>query len=98
MRKTLEFEVNEHQIKITNSWVHGAKLYVDGDLRDFDKTFHAFGKETLMSANLQDEGILEIVPLSGLWSVEMDAFLLSGSDKKHVYSSHKRVPIFVADQ
>ncbi|PKH00671.1 hypothetical protein [Paraglaciecola sp. MB-3u-78] len=47
MRKEFEFNVKDHKIKVTNSWLHGAKLYVDGDFRDFDKSLSANGKNTV---------------------------------------------------
>jgi len=74
-----------------NSWWNGAKLYIDGELKDRDKTFLALSKQVLMSANLKEVGILEIIPLSGLISVEIDAYLRSGQQRKHIYSSHKRM-------
>ncbi|KKO44116.1 hypothetical protein WG68_17530 [Arsukibacterium ikkense] len=52
MRKTWNFEVKGHSIKVVNSWLHGIKLYVDGDFRDHDRSLFAFGGEVLLSANL----------------------------------------------
>ncbi|WP_350431288.1 hypothetical protein ABIS04_12620 [Shewanella sp. H8] len=89
MRKSFEFTVKSNKVKITNSWFSGAKLYVNGDLRGTDKTFLAISNRTLLSANLGESGILEIKPLSGLITVEMDAYLVNGTDMQHVYSSHK---------
>lgn len=91
MRKEFEFTVKDHKIKIVNSWTRGAKLYIDGEYRDQDSTFFANGKIALLSANLAEFGILEVYPLSGLISVEMDAFLIYNNEKQHVYSSHKRL-------
>ncbi len=90
MRKEFKFKVKGHEVKITNSWIHGAKLYIDGDFRDFDKSLTANGKIALLSANLGEFGILEIFP-SALFTVEMDAFLTKENEKMHVYSSHKRL-------
>lgn len=92
MRKEFKFSVKSHQVKITNSWLHGAKLYIDGDLRDFDRSLTANGKTALLSAKLGEFGILEIFP-SSLFTVEMDAFLTKDSEKLHVYSSHKRISL-----
>ena len=91
MRKEFEFTVKDHKVKIVNSWFRGAKLYIDGECCDQDSTFLASGKNALLSANLGEFGILEIFPMSALISVEMDAFLVKGSEKQHVYSSHKRL-------
>jgi len=92
MRKEFEFNVKGHKVKITNSWLHGAKLYVDGELRDFDKSFTANGKVALLSANLGEFGILEIYP-SAFFTVEMDAYLIKNNSKQYVFSSHKRLSL-----
>ncbi len=92
MRKEFEFNVKGHKVKITNSWLHGAKLYVDGDFRDFDKSLTANGKTALLSANFGEFGILEVFP-SAHFTIEMDAYLISDNAKQHVYSSHKRLSL-----
>jgi hypothetical protein len=92
MRKEFKFNVKGHKVRITNSWLHGAKLYVDGDFRDFDKSLTANGKVALLSANFGEFGILEVFP-SALFTVEMDAYLISGNVKQHVFSSHKRLSL-----
>ncbi|MGB0892885.1 MAG: hypothetical protein ACPGUD_00630 [Parashewanella sp.] len=91
MRKTFAFNIQGHNVTITNSWFSGAKLYVDGNLRDTDKTMVAKGNKSLLSANLGDAGFLQIKPLSKLLSVEMDAYLVNGNNSQHIYSSHKQL-------
>lgn len=91
MRKKFEFTVKNHKVKIINSWIGGAKLYIDGERRDHDFTFLSSGKNALLSANLGDYGVLEVFPKSALISVEMDAFLVNQNVKQPVYSSHKRL-------
>lgn len=93
MRKEFEFTIKNHKVKIVNSWIRGAKLYIDGECRDRDSTFLANGKTALLSAKLGEFGTLEIFPMSALISVEMDAFLIKGNEKQHVYSSHKRLSL-----
>ena len=93
MRKSFEFTVKSIKVKIINTWFSGAKLYVNGDLRDTDKTLLAIRNNTLLSANLGELGVLEIKPLSGLITVEMDAYLVNGTNIQHVYSSHKRLSL-----
>ncbi|RYV01230.1 hypothetical protein SOPP22_12540 [Shewanella sp. OPT22] len=93
MRKIFEFKVKGYAIKIINSWFWGAKLYINGDLRDTDRSFLASGYKPLLIANLGEAGVLEINPLSGLISVEMDAYLLKDDVKQQVYSSHKRLSL-----
>ena len=93
MRKEFNFKVKGHDIRVTNAWFRGAKLYVDGDLRDFDKSLIATGKSALMSADLGDEGVLEIFPLSGMFSVELDAYLVKHEARQQVYSSHERLSL-----
>lgn len=90
MKKEFTFTVKGHHISIINSWFHGAKLYVDGDLRDVDSSLIATGKTALLSANLGELGILEVFP-SALISVEMDAYVSKGDDRARVYSSHQRL-------
>ncbi len=92
MRKEFKFKVKGYDVKITNTWLGGAKLYVDGDFRDQDNTFLANGKSALLSAKIGDHGILEIYPLSD-FSVEMDVYLISNNSKQFVYSSHKRLSL-----
>ncbi|WP_166377450.1 hypothetical protein [Pseudoalteromonas sp. Z9A4] len=93
MRKSIEFTVKSIKVKIINSWFSGTKLYVNGDLRDTDKTLLAFRNNTLLSANLGELGVLEIKPLSGLITTEMDAYLVNDTNIQHVYSSHKRLSL-----
>ena len=93
MRKEFQFKVKGHTVKIVNSWTRGVKLYVDGDFRDQDSSFFANGKTALVSAKLGESGILEIYPLSGLMSIEMDAYLISNNSKQHVFSSHNRLSL-----
>ena len=92
MRKEFKFNVKNHKIKVTNSWFHGAKLYVDGDFRDFDKSLSANGKVALLSANMGELGILEIFPVA-LFTVEIDAYLVFDNTKQYVFSSHKRLSL-----
>ncbi|WP_286235834.1 hypothetical protein [Thalassotalea sediminis] len=91
MRKVFEFIVKGHKVKVVNSWFSGAKLYIDGDVRDQDKTLFAFGNKALLSANLGEHGVLEIMPISTMWSVEIDAVLNKDNNLQQVYSSHRRL-------
>ena len=93
MSKVFQFKGKNHTVKIVNSWLRGAKLYVDGDFRDQDSSFLASGKTALLSANLGESGILEVHPMSALISVEMDAYLILNNLTQHVYSSHKRLSL-----
>lgn len=92
MRKTWNFEVKDHAIKVVNSWLHGMKLYVDGDLRDHDRSFFAFGGEVMLSANLGEVGVLEIQPRAFV-TVEIDAHLASEGKRQPVFSSTKRLSL-----
>lgn len=93
MRKEFTFSVKDHTIRVVNSWRQGLKLYVDGDFRDQDTGFIATGKTAMLSANLGELGILEIFPLSGFFSVEIDAYLILDGAKQKVFSSHKRLSL-----
>ncbi len=99
MRKEWTFMVNEHMIKVVNTWFSGIKLYVDGDLRDFDSSFFSMGRTALLSANLDEKGILEVNPKSDLLTVEIDAYLINNplgnkkGDTQCVFSSYKRLSL-----
>ncbi|MDU0112598.1 hypothetical protein RT723_06185 [Psychrosphaera aquimarina] len=94
MLKEFRFVIQNHKIKIVNRWLDGMKLYIDGECRDQSKKLLALSNQTLLSANLGELGILEIVPSSSLFSVELDAYLLDSKEQKlHVYSSHDRIPL-----
>ena len=92
MRETWSFEVKGHSIKVVNSWLHGMKLYVDGDFKDHDRSFFAFGGEVLLSTNLGDLGILEIEPRA-FFTVEIDVYLASYGKRQPVFSSTKRLSL-----
>jgi len=92
MRETWSFEVKGHSIKVVNSWLHGMKLYVDGDFKDHDRSFFAFGGKVLLSTNLGELGILEIEP-GAFVTVEIDVYLARDGKRQLVFSSTKRLPL-----
>jgi hypothetical protein len=47
-------EFQNHQIRVTNSWFRGAKLFVDGVLRAENKSLIANPGRPLLSASLAD--------------------------------------------
>ena len=63
MSKEFQFKVNEHQIKILCGFLL-IKLYIDGECRDTDNALSSNGKTAILSANLGELGILEIIPKS----------------------------------
>lgn len=93
MKKSFVFNVKGHEVEIKNSWFGGAKLYVDGELRDFDDTTLALRENVLLQTRLAEHGILEIVPHSRLISVELDAYLRTDAQRIHVFSSDKRLSL-----
>lgn len=94
MLKEFRFVIQNHKIKIVNRWLDGLKLYIDGECRDQSKKLLALSNQTLLSANLGELGILEIVSSWSLFSVELDAYLLDSKEEKlHVYSSNARIPL-----
>ena len=92
MRKKWNFEVKGHSVKVVNSWFYGMKLYVDGDFKDHDRSFFAFGGEVLLSTNLGEAGILEIEPKAFV-TVEIDVYLASDGKRQQVFSSTKRLSL-----
>lgn len=94
MFKEFNFMIKSHKIRIVNRWLDGIKLYIDGECRDQSRTLFAVGHQTLLSANLAELGILEIVPCSGWFSIELDAYLVDSKNQRlHVYSSYDRIPL-----
>ncbi|OKY25848.1 hypothetical protein [Thalassotalea sp. PP2-459] len=93
MRKIFEFNVKGHKVKVINHWFGGMKLYVDGNIKDTDSSLFAFGKTALLSTGLDDHGVLEILPISRMLSVEIDAVLNNNKKLQHVYSSHRRLSL-----
>lgn len=92
MRKTWSFKVKGHAVKVVNSWFRGIKLYIDGDFKDHDGSFFAFGREVMLSAGLGDEGVLEIEPTAYV-SVEIDVYLCKDNERTLVFSSTRRLPL-----
>lgn len=91
--KEFVFNVKGKEVRICNNWIRGVKLYVNGDFKDQDKTLFAFSGKTLLSANLGDGVILEVVPVSATFTVEMDAYLREGQTRTLAYSSYKRLSL-----
>lgn len=89
MRKTWQFDVQGRSVKVTNSWLHGMKLYIDGDFRDEDRSFLAFGNEVRLSARMGDTGIVEIEPRA-FFAVEIDVYFSADKERTCVFSSTKR--------
>ncbi len=87
MSESWRFTTKSHEVKVTNSWFFGVKLYVDGKLRDKDTSFLDFGQEALI-APLENGTVLEVVPKPGLVSVQLDAYLVDGTQRKWVFSSY----------
>lgn len=73
MLKEWKVERSGVVIRLVNSWVHGAKLYINGDLKDFDKTLLASPKYPMLSGSFaNDRGhreVIEVFGKSGLFSV-----------------------------
>jgi hypothetical protein len=94
MAKEFSFMIKDYKVKVVNRWFDGIKLYINGECRDQTKTVFIIGNETLLSANLDVMGVLEIVPQLGMFSIELDAYLLDSNDQRlHIYSSNGRVPL-----
>jgi hypothetical protein len=48
-----------HQIRVTNTWLGGAKLYVDGDCRDTSNDLFSLGRKPVLSCSLELDGAKE---------------------------------------
>lgn len=49
------------QIRVTNTWVFGAKLYIDGDCRDTTYDPISFGRKPVLSSTLEVDGAKESI-------------------------------------
>jgi hypothetical protein len=52
--KEWSFEFENHQIRVTNSWFRGAKLYIDGVLRATNRSLIANPGQPAFTAPLAD--------------------------------------------
>lgn len=94
MAKEFNFVIKEHKVKVINHWFNGIKLYIDGECRDQSKTLFNIGNKTLLSANLGELGVLEIVPNLDFFFLGLDAYLSDTNNQRlHIYSSHGRIPL-----
>ena len=93
MLKEFNFKISDTKIRIVNTWFSGAKLYVNGEYRDYNNQLLILSKEVLLSANLGDLGIVEIEGKAGFISMELDAYLYKEQERLHIYSSHERISL-----
>jgi hypothetical protein len=54
-QKEWSTEVQGHTIKVTNSWMGGAKLYIDGECRDTNNKMIADPNKPALSARIVKE-------------------------------------------
>ena len=54
-QKEWSTEVQGHTIKVTNSWIGGAKLYIDGECRDTNNKTIADPNKPALSARIVKE-------------------------------------------
>lgn len=60
MKKTLSFKHNAHVIRVENTWLGGARLYIDGAIADETKVIvHLERDEPLLSAKLETDGTVD---------------------------------------
>lgn len=53
MKKEWVAEFQGHQIRVTNAWVGGAKLYIDGDCRDSNHERIVRANTPVLSAHIE---------------------------------------------
>ena len=62
MQSQWVIERSGSKIRLVNSWLAGAKLYIDGDLKDFNNSKLASSKHIFLSGSFVNEnGVREIV-------------------------------------
>ena len=61
-------------IRLVNSWFGGSKLYINGDLKDFEKSMVVSPKRAFLSGSLTNpEGVREVIEVyakSGLFAIQ----------------------------
>jgi hypothetical protein len=60
-KKDVLTNYNGHQIRVTNTWLGGAKLYIDGDCRDTSNDLFSLGQKPVLSSSLEANGTKEII-------------------------------------
>lgn len=74
MHKEWKIQRSGSTIRIVNSWLGGCKLYVDGDLKDHDKSMVTTSKYPLLSGSFVNSNgereVVEVFAKSGVLSVE----------------------------
>ncbi|NRA65699.1 MAG: hypothetical protein HRU19_14515 [Pseudobacteriovorax sp.] len=73
MRSTWEISSNGVDIRVVNSWWNGAKLYIDNDLKDFDRSLFAFASKPLLTSSYANEneekGVVKVYLKSNMLTV-----------------------------
>ncbi|GGO71567.1 hypothetical protein [Bowmanella pacifica] len=92
MNKEWNLTLNDQLIRITNSWFHGMKLYINGELKDHDRRLFALGNLVTLSAKLDDGSVLEVEP-KAIFTVEIKVYLTKDSERSAVFSSSDRLPL-----
>jgi len=73
MQKTYEIEQSGSRIRVVNSWFSGAKLYIDGDMKDFDNSYFASPKGAMLSGSFVNKNgereVIEVFAKSNLITV-----------------------------
>ena len=63
-------QYENHTIRVVNTWFAGAKLYIDGEMRDFcNSLFEVTGSSPVLSAKLSDNHIIEVYIIA-IWSTK----------------------------
>ena len=55
-KKEVVADFKDHQIRVVNTWLGGAKLYIDGDCRDTCNDFFAKSGTPSLSASIEHNG------------------------------------------
>ena len=83
MHKQWIIERSGSTIRFVNSWFSGAKLYIDGELKDFDKSMMVSSKYAFLSGSFQNNSgqreIVEVFTKSKLLSV---GFLITSNGEE----------------
>lgn len=60
-KKEIVANFKDHQIRVVNTWLGGAKLYIDGDCRDTCNDLFAKSGTPSLSASIEGDGTKHVI-------------------------------------
>lgn len=91
MRKVWCFTLQEQNIRVVYSWIHGVKLYVDGDLRDHYPYASILNPSVKLCTQLNDWDQLHIIPYIGWATAEICVYLNNNDTLMLLFNSQASI-------